>query len=380
MTASPPSRLGRAVPLVDLSRIEQDLLSAAESVFGRLARSGAFTFGEELDAFEEEYAAYCGRHHCVGVSDGTNALRIALEALGVRAGDEVITVPNTFIATVEAIVSAGARPVLVDVDPETRCMDPARLADAVGPMTAAVVPVHLYGRPAPMNEILDACGRIPVVEDAAQAHGAAIGDRRAGSFGIAGCFSFYPTKNLGAMGDAGAVVCDDPALATTMRSLRHHGADLSDANRHLRRGSTARLDNLQAAILRLKLRRLDGWNDERRAAAERYRDLLRDQPVTLPSADPPDGRQVFHLFVIEVEERDRVLAELRARGVGAAVHYPTPVHLQPGWAWLDYKPGDFPVSEALARRGLSLPIFPSIIREEIEQVAEAIAGAVSTPH
>ncbi len=377
MTALPPSRVEHPVPLVDLSRLDEDILAAAESRFSRLARSGAFTFGEELEAFETEFADYCGSGDCVGVSDGTNALRIALEALGVGANDEVITVPSTFIATVEAIASVGARPVLVDVDPETRCMDPGRLAEAIGPRTAAVVPVHLYGRPAPMDEILEVCGDIPAVEDAAQAHGAAIGESRAGSFGVAGCFSFYPTKNLGAMGDGGAVVCDDPALAATMRSLRHHGADLSAANRHVRPGSTARLDNLQAAILRLKLRRLDSWNDDRRAAAERYRSLLRGLPVVLPRRDPLEGREVFHLFVIEVDERDRVLAELRQRGVGAAVHYPTPVHLQPGWRWLDYHGGDFPAAEALARRTLSLPIFPGITPEETERVADAIASAVT---
>ncbi len=377
MTAEPSSRVEQPVPLVDLSRLDEDILAAAESTFSRLARSGAFTFGEELEAFESEFAGYCGSRDCVGVSDGTNALRIALEALGVGANDEVITVPNTFIATVEAIASTGARPVLVDVDPETRCMDPGRLAEAIGPRTAAVIPVHLYGRPAPMVEILEVCGDIPIVEDAAQAHGARIGESRAGSLGVAGCFSFYPTKNLGAMGDAGAVVCEDAALAAKMRSLRHHGADLGSANRHLRLGSTARLDNVQAAILRLKLGRLDSWNDERRAAAERYRRLLRGLPVILPRPDPQDGRQVFHLFVIEVDERDGVLAELRERGIGTAVHYPTPVHLQPGWRWLGYEPGDFPASEALAHRALSLPIFPGITPEEIERVADVITSAVT---
>lgn len=374
---APPSGQAKPVPLVDLSRLDEEVLTAAESVFGRLARSGAFTFGEELEAFEAEFADYCGSRECVGLSDGTNALRIALEALGVGPGDEVITVPHTFIATVEAIASAGASPVLVDVDPETRCMDLGQLAAAIGQQTAAVMPVHLYGRPAPMEEILRICGDVPVVEDAAQAHGAMIGERRAGSFGVAGCFSFYPTKNLGAMGDGGAVVCDDAALAATMRSLRHHGSDHRAANRHLRPGSTARLDNLQAAILRLKLGRLDSWNEERRALAERYREALDGLPLKLPPRDPNGWHQVYHLFVIELDQRDQVLADLRKHGVGAAVHYPTPVHLQPGWRHLGYGAGDFPSAERLADRVVSLPVFPGMRDEEVLHVASSLGHSLA---
>ena len=377
MTASPTRDLERRVPLVDLSRVDEEVLSAAEAAFGRLARSGAFTFGEELEAFEDEFSNYCGSRECVGISDGTNALRIALEALGVEPGDDVITVPHTFVGTVEAIAMVGARPVLVDVDAETRCMDTRQLAEALGPRTAAVMPVHLYGRPAPMEEILDICGQVPVVEDAAQAHGARIGDRRVGALGAAGCFSFYPTKNLGAMGDGGAVVCHDAALAATMRSLRHHGSESGDPNRHLRPGSTARLDNLQAAILRLKLARLDGWNEERRALAARYREALGDLPLILPPLDAPRSSQVFHLFAVEVDDRDRVLASLREHGVGAAVHYPTPVHLQPGWRHLGYRSGDFPVAERLADRVLSLPIFPGAKEEETSHVASVLRLVLS---
>ena len=377
MTASPTRALERRVPLVDLSRVDEEVLSAAEAAFGRLARSGAFTFGEELEAFEDEFSNYCGSRECVGISDGTNALRIALEALGVEPGDDVITVPHTFVGTVEAIAMVGARPVLVDVDAETRCMDTRQLAEALGPRTAAVMPVHLYGRPAPMEEILDICGQVPVVEDAAQAHGARIGDRRVGALGAAGCFSFYPTKNLGAMGDGGAVVCDDAGLAATMRSLRHHGSDSGDANRHLRPGSTGRLDNLQAAILRLKLRRLDGWNEERRRVAERYREALTGLPLVLPATDPPGSSQVYHLFVIELDARDRLMAAMREHGVGGAIHYPTPVHLQPGWRHLGYGPGDFPSAERLAGRILSLPMFPGMTEHEISHVAGVVGRALA---
>lgn len=363
----------RAVPLVDLSRLDPAILEQAQEAFERLARSGAFTFGEELEAFEAEFADYCGTAHCVGVSDGTDALRLALLAIGAGPGAEVVTVAHTFVATVEAIAATGATPVFVDIDPETRCMDPAQLTTAITPRTAAVLPVHLYGRPAPMDEIIAAASGVPVLEDAAQAHGAGLDGRRAGSLGAAAGFSFYPTKNLGAMGDGGAVVSGDPDLAAAVRSLRHHGCAPDDANSHLRAGSTARLDNLQAALLRLKLPHLDGWNDARRRAAERYRAALAGLPVGLPPADPPSGRHVYHLFSIEVEDRDRVLVGMREAGFGAAAHYPTPIHLQPAWQGLGYAKGSLPHTEAAAARCLSLPLFPGIEDEEIDRVVEAIA-------
>jgi dTDP-4-amino-4,6-dideoxygalactose transaminase len=363
---------GRAIPLVDLSRLDAEILGQAQEVFERLSHAGAFTFGEDLEEFEAEFAEYCGAAHCVGVSDGTNALRLALIAMGVGPGCEVITVSHTFVATVEAIAATGADPVFVDVDPETRCMDPARLTAAITPRTAAVVPVHLYGRPAPMHEILAAVGDLPVLEDAAQAHGAELNGQRIGSIGTAAGFSFYPTKNLGAMGDGGAVVTDDPELAATVRSLRHHGADPEDANLHLRRGSTARLDNLQAALLRLKLPYLDSWNNSRRAAARRYRAALADLPVGLPPGDPEGGRHVYHLFAVEVDDRDRILAGMRDAGVGAAAHYPTPVHLQPAWRALDHSEDSLPHAEEAASRCLTLPIFPQITDSEIDRVVETL--------
>ncbi len=367
------------VPLVDLSRQHEPIAAHARSVFDRVMMGGTFVFGSELEAFEAEFAGYCGTAHCVGVGNGTDALKLALEAMGVGPGSQVVTAAMTFIATVEAIAATGAQPVLVDIDPATRNIDPAGVAAALRPETKAVVPVHLYGRPAPTGELAAACqaGGVPLVEDAAQAHGATLEGRRAGALGAAAAFSFYPTKNLGAMGDGGAVTTDDAGVAEVVRSLRHHGSEAGDANRHVRAGWTARLDNLQAALLRLKLPHLEGWNRERRVAADRYREALDGlEGVTLPPADPERGTQVFHLFVVELDERDRVLARLREDGIGAAVHYPYPVHLQPAWSALG-EAGEFPAAERLAQRALTLPVFPGITPAEVERVASALRTAVA---
>ena len=363
------------VPFIDLGRAHEPLQAELAATFERIARSGAFTLAAELDEFEAAFASYCGAAHCVGMSDGTEALRMALVAMGAGPGREVITAPSTFIATVEAIAGTGATPVLVDIDPATRCMNPALLKDALGPETAAVVPVHLYGRPAPMDEIRAACGDVPVLEDAAQAHGASLDGRRTGTLGTAAAFSFYPTKNLGALGDAGAVVTDDAELAEVVRSLRHHGHAPGDANHHVRPGATSRLDNLQAALLSVKLPHLDTWNAQRREAAALYREALAGLPLELPPEDPAGGDQVFHLFAVEVDERDRVRDALREAGVGAAVHYPRPAHLNPAWSDLGAA-GDFPAAERLAERTLSLPMFPGITADEVERVAEVLKTAV----
>ena len=364
------------VPFVDLGRAHEPLRDELAAAFDRIARSGAFTLAADLDEFEAAFAAYCGATHCVGVSDGTEALRLALAALGAGPGREVVTTPSTFIATLEAIAATGAKPALVDVDPVTRCLDPERLGDAIGAATAAVVPVHLYGRPAAMDEIRAACGELPVLEDAAQAHGASLGGRRTGTLGNAAAFSFYPTKNLGAFGDAGAVVTDDAELASAVRSMRHHGATPEDANDHVRVGATSRLDNLQAAILGVKLPHLDAWNAQRREAAALYREALTGLPLGLPADDPPGGEQVFHVFAVEVDDRDRVRDALRAAGIGASVHYPRPAHLNPAWSGLGAR-GDFPHAERLAERTLSLPMFPGIEPAEIERVADALRAALS---
>ena len=281
----------------------------------------------------------------------------------------------------EAILATGARPVLADVDPVTRCVSPEAVADALGPATRAVVPVHLYGRPAPIREIRAVCAEagVPVIEDAAQAHGARLGSRRTGALGKAAAFSFYPTKNLGALGDAGAVVSDDPDLLAVVRSLRDHGAAEQSRHLHVNDGTTARLDNLQAAFLRLKLPLLDEWNAQRRRAAELYRELLADAPLTLPPDDPPTGEQVYHLFVVEVEERDSVKEAMLSRGVETGVYYELPVHLQPAWRERGYGPGDFPEAEALAERALALPMFPGISDAELRSVSTALLAALEAP-
>lgn len=365
---------GGGLPLFDLGRSWPGLREEALQAFEDLASAGRFTLGRELELFEAEFASYCGVAHSVGVASGTAAIELALRACGVGSGTDVVTVGHTFVATVEAVAATGARPVLVDVDPVTRCMDPAALREALGPRTAAVIPVHLYGRPAAMEEITAICvhAGIPVVEDAAQAHGACLKGQQTGSMGAAGCFSFYPTKNLGAMGDGGAVVTHDEELAAIVRSLRHHGSAPGDANRHQRIGRTERLDELQAAILRLKLPRLDADNAHRRWVAQEYRERLAGLPLTLPPADSPGMRSVHHLFVIELAERDRVREMLSAEGIATGVHYPVPVHLQPGWRHLGYRRGELPATERLAERVLSLPVFPGLHEQEIERVADAL--------
>ena len=366
------------VPLFDLARALELTRSDALEVFDRIWESGEFTLGPDLVEFEQRFAAFCGAEHCVGVSDGTTALELGLVVLGVGPDASVITVPNTFVATVEAIAAAGARPTLVDVDPAHRCMDPCQLVAALRADTAAVVPVHLFGRLAPMADIVAICADagVPILEDAAQAHGASLAGRRAGAWGDAAAFSFYPTKNLGAAGDAGAVVCRDADTADAVRSLRHHGSLPAQPNLHVRRGRTARLDNLQAALLTLRLAHLAEQNDQRRRAAAIYHELLAELPMVLPPPAAADELQVYHLFVVEVAERDKVLRALRDAGIGAGVHYPTPIHLQPAWRELGYAPGDFPVAEYLAGHCLSLPCFPGITEEEQVCVADVLAGVL----
>jgi dTDP-4-amino-4,6-dideoxygalactose transaminase len=368
-----------ALPLFDLARQWPALRDEALQTFERVAAAGAFSLGEELAAFESEFADFCGVAHCVGVANGTVAIELALRACGARPGTEVVTVAHTFVATVEAIEATGATPVLVDIDPVSRTMDPSALRAALRPDTIAVVPVHLYGRPADMDAIRALCAShgVAVVEDGAQAHGALLGERRVGALGDAGCFSFYPTKNLGAMGDGGAVVTADAESAALVRSLRHHGSAPGDANRHDRPGRTERLDNLQAAMLRLRLRALDDDNAERRALADGYRAALAELPLTLPADDAPGMLSVHHLFVVETDDRDGLRASLADEGIATGVHYPTPVHLQPGWRHLGYGPGDLPASERAARRVLSLPIFPGMDLDEVERVCGAVRRALA---
>jgi len=360
-------------PFVDLAAQYRELRDEILPEVERILAAGTFIGGEPLTRFESAFAALCGVPHAVGVANGTDALHLALRALEVEPGDEVITVPNTFVATVEAIVQAGARAVLVEVRPDTLVMDTAALDAARTPRTRAVIPVHLYGRMAEVDLIERWCAErgIALLEDAAQAHGARLRGRRAGAFGDAGAFSFYPAKNLGAAGEAGAVVTRRPAVAARVAQLRDHGQ--GERYHHDLVGYNSRLDALQAAVLSVKLKRLDGWNARRRALAAVYDERLAkvDGVDPLPVPAHPESH-VYHLYVVRVAERDRLRAALTARGIDTGLHYPVPVHLQPAFRDLGYGEGAFPVSEAAARSVLSLPIYPEMTEDAVHRVCDAI--------
>lgn len=363
-------------PFVDLAAQYREIRAELLPEVERLLESGAFVGGEPVARFEGEFAAFCGVPHAVGVGNGTDALHLALRGLGVGPGDEVVTVANTFVATAEAIEQVGARPVLVDVRPDTLLMDGAPLDAAATTRTRAIIPVHLYGCLADIEAIERWCASrgVLLVEDAAQAHGAARGGRRAGAFGDAACFSFYPAKNLGAAGEAGAVVTRRAEVAARVKRLSDHGQ--GERYIHEMVGFNSRLDALQAAVLSVKLRRLDGWNARRRALAALYRErLAKVDAVTLPAPAEGDSH-VYHLFVIRVAERDRLRAALTARGIDTGLHYPVPIHLQRGWSHLGYKAGAFPVVEAAARTVLSLPMYPQMGEDAVHRVCDAIEACV----
>ncbi len=363
------------VPFVDLRSQYDAVKPQIDAAIASVLSRSAYISGPEVESLELWFAGYCGVGHAIGVSSGTRALELVLRGLAVGAGDEVITPANTFIATAAAITAAGARPVLVDVDETTGNLDPNRVERAITRKTKAIVPVHLYGRPAAMDEIQAIAdrSRLAIVEDAAQAHGARYRGLRAGSLGAAGCFSFYPTKNLGAFGDAGMVTTNDKELATRVRLLRDHGR--VSKYEHAVVGYTARLDNLQAAVLRVQAEKLDEWNARRRQAAQWYHELL-PPGVTYPHDDPRD-ESVYHLFVVRVPNRDGLRAHLDAHGVATAIHYPVPVHLQPAYRALGYSVGDFPVTERLTREILSLPMHPFLKHADVQHVAGALAEFLS---
>ena len=367
------------VPFVDLAAQHAALRSEIDAAIARVIDQGQFVLGEEVTRFEEELAAYCGTGFAVGVASGLDALTLALAALGIGPGDEVITAANTFIATALAIVRVGARPLLVDCDPETLSIDVEQVAAAITPRTRAILPVHLYGRLADMPRLIQLAERhgIALIEDVAQAHGAALDGRAAGAWGSAGCFSFYPSKNLGALGDGGAVVTSDAELAKKLRKLRNYGGQMK--YHHELAGFNSRLDTLQAAVLRVKLPHLDEWNHARRQAAAKLRELLATANVNL-RALPRDAEfpidHVQHLFPIEVDHRDEVARRLTDRGIGVAIHYPTPVHLTPAMAHLGHRLGAFPVAERAANRLLSLPLYPEIRDEQLQRVAATVRALV----
>ena len=340
--------------------------------------------GPELEAFEREFAQFCGGRdmRCAGVGSGTDALRFAFLALRLRQGDEVITVPQTFIATTEAITQAGGTIRFADIHPATHTLDPRKLEAAVTPRTVGVVPVHLYGRPADMDPILEVARRhgLWVVEDVAQAHGALYKDRPVGTMGQAACFSFYPAKNLGACGDGGAVVSADARLIDRVTLLRDHGQETKYV--HRLEGYTGRLDAIQAAILRVKLRRLTAWNEMRRRAARRYGEALRGIAGIEPPVEPEYAKSVFHLYAVQAEDRDGLREALAAAGIGVGMHYPTPVHLQEAYRSLGHVEGEFPVAERVAAHTLSLPMFPELTQAQVAEVVGAVArfcGAEAAP-
>jgi dTDP-4-amino-4,6-dideoxygalactose transaminase len=363
------------IPFVDLRASHAEVAAEVTEGFERVLADSAYIKGADVEAFEQEFAAFTGVSHCVGVANGTDALELALRAAGVTAGSRVLLPANTFVATAEAVVRAGATPVLADVDQDYLLLEPESVSGVCGDL-AAVIPVHLYGQMAPMAGIAAAAAArsAAVIEDSAQAHGAAQDGRPAGSLGLLAGVSFYPGKNLGAYGDAGAVLTQSRDLARAVRLLGDHGSERK--YEHSTLGFNSRLDTLQAVVLRIRLRRLAQWNAARRQAAARYAELLADlTEVGLPRVMPGNDH-VWHLYVIQVPHREHVLRCLHEHGVQAGIHYPVPVHLQPAFRDLGYAPGDFPVAEAAAARILSLPIYPQITVEQQQKVAEVIRYAL----
>jgi dTDP-4-amino-4,6-dideoxygalactose transaminase len=359
------------IPLADIKAQYQSLREELSAAALRVLESGQYALGPEVEAFEREFAGYCGAGGAVAVNSGTSALHLALLAAGVGPGDEVITVPFTFVATVAAITYAGARPVFVDVEPRTLTMDPAALSRCLTPRTKAIIAVHLYGQMADMDAILEvARGRgIPVIEDAAQAHGATYQGRGAGAVGDFGCFSFYPSKNLGACGEGGLITARDPDHIRRMRVLRDWGQQ--GKYQHVVRGFNYRMDNLQAALLRVKFTRLESWTETRRAHAAMYNRLLDGLPLTRPE-EIEGRRHVYHLYAIRLNRRDALRRHLLERGVQSEVHYPVPIHLMEAWCGTEYSPGDFPQAEQAAATVLSLPLYPELSAAAAGEVASHV--------
>ena len=359
------------VPFVDLRSLHVGLKDELRDVFERVLDQSTFVLGPEVQKFEQEFAAYTGTKHAVAVNTGTAALHLALAALGVGPGDEVITVSLTFIATAEAVTAVGATPVFVDVDPISYTMDPAQLEAAITPRTRAIIPVDLYGQVADMDPILEIAGRhgIPVIEDACQAHGAKYKGRKAGTFGVAGCFSFYPGKNLGACGEGGALTTDDSELAHRVRLWRDHGS--SKRYEHIFSGHNMRMEGLQGGFLSVKLKHLDLWNNQRRAAAAQYDEQLADSDVEVPT-EMSHNRHVYHLYIVQSDNRDALRESLARDGVETGLHYPTPLHLQQAFRYLGYEKGSFPVSERVSSRILSLPMYAGIAPDAIQYVANGV--------
>jgi len=362
------------IPYGDLKAQYHSIKAEIDLAISGVLESSQFALGTEVSAFEEEFAAYCSSSEAIGVNSGTSALHLALLAAGIGPGDEVITTPFTFVATVAAILYAGATPVYVDIDPESYNLDPGKLESAITPRSKAILPVHLYGQPADMRPIVDIAHSrgIIVIEDAAQAHGAEYNGRRAGSLGDIACFSFYPGKNLGAYGEAGAVVTANPEYATSIRLLRSWGE--SRRYYHDLRGFNYRMEGMQGAILRVKLRHLERWTEARRGHAALYDDLLKESGVSTPR-QMPYARHVYHVYAVRTLHRDALVEALKAADIQYGIHYPVPIHLQPAYRDSRYGEGDFPVAERIAAEVLSLPIYPELQRSQIERVCEIVSNS-----
>jgi dTDP-4-amino-4,6-dideoxygalactose transaminase len=366
------------IPYLDLRAQYKSIKPEVDAAIARVLESAQYVLGDAVTGFERAFAEYCGTREAIGVNTGTSALHLSLLAAGVGAGDEVITVPFTFVATVSAIVYSGARPVLVDIEPDYFTMDPAKLEAAITPRTKAIIPVHLYGQSADMDPILALARKhgLTVIEDACQAHGAEYHGRRCGSMGELGCFSFYPGKNLGAYGEGGGVVTSDPAIAKRVRLLRSWGEE--KRYEHAVKGFNYRMDGIQGAVLGVKLKHLEAWTESRRSRAAVYRQVLADTPVKLPK-ERPRTRHVYHVFAVRVSQREMWRERLNAAGVQTGIHYPIPVHLQPAHLDLGYRRGDFPESEAAADEVLSLPLYPELTDTQIETVAAAVRETAAAP-
>lgn len=360
------------IPLVDLARQHAPIRAEIDRAIASVIDRSAFILGSEVAAFEKAFAAYHGRKHCVGVASGTHALEAALLAIGVGPGDEVIAPSYTFLATVGAIEAAGAKPVLVEVEESTATIDPAAVEAAITPRTKAVIPVHLYGQAADMDRLAEIARKkgIAILEDCAQAHGALWKGKKIGTFGSVAAFSFFPSKNLGALGDGGAVLTDDDEVASRLAAIRVHGR--YDKYETVIRGDNLRIDTIQAAALGVKLPHLDEWNAQRRAAAKRFDSLLAGADGIRPIAEGPNRTHVYHLYVIRCAGRDERMKKLNDAGIGAGVHYPLCVHEQRGFVHLGVKKGQLPVSERLAQECLSLPVFPGIRDDEVEEIARVL--------
>ncbi len=375
LPAAPAADSRPGVPFLDLRAQFAQVGAEIGRALAEVSESACYVLGPQVAAFERAFADYLGAKHCVGVNSGTSALHLALLCAGVGPGDEVVTVPMTFIATSWAVSYAGATPVYVDVDPVTYTMDVSRVEKAITPRTKAILPVHLYGQPADLGPLMELSRRhgIPLIEDAAQAHGARYRGRAAGTFGQSGCFSFYPGKNLGAYGEGGAVVTDDDAIAARLRSLRDHAQ--SQRYHHDEIGFNYRMDAFQGAVLGIKLRHLERWTEARRRLAGRYSALLQDLPVETPE-EAPGRRHVWHLYVVLARARDRLRKALEERGIQTGLHYPIPLHLQRAYAHLGYARGDFPVAERVGAECLTLPLFPEMTIQQQDAVVEALGEAL----